>query len=98
MLKSLPNWPARVAAAHTISREMRAGEKYVFQPARFAGLRIPALLLLGGDSPPKFKRAIESVHAALPQSRVAVMPGQQHAAINTAPDLFLREVLGFLRT
>ena len=34
----------------------------------------------------------------LPQSRVAVMPGQQHAAINTAPDLFLREVLGFLRT
>jgi len=27
MLKSLPNWPARVAAAHTISREMRAGRE-----------------------------------------------------------------------
>jgi hypothetical protein len=24
------------------------------------------------------------------------MPGQQHTAMNTAPDLFLREVLNFL--
>jgi hypothetical protein len=29
-------------------------------------------------------------------SRIAVMPGQQHIAMNTAPDLFLDKVLGFL--
>jgi hypothetical protein len=30
--------------------------------------------------------------------RIAVLPGQQHIAMNTAPDLFLGAVLGFLTT
>ena len=96
MLQSLPNWTARVAAAHTIPREMRATTSYRFDPARFRALNTPTLLLLGGDSPPFFKAAIDVVHAALPASRVVVMPGQQHVAINTAPALFVREVLAFL--
>jgi hypothetical protein len=29
-------------------------------------------------------------------SQVVVMPGQQHTAMNTAPDLFLKDVLEFL--
>jgi pimeloyl-ACP methyl ester carboxylesterase len=36
------------------------------------------------------------VHAALPKSRLVVLPGQQHTAMNTAPELFVREVLQFL--
>jgi pimeloyl-ACP methyl ester carboxylesterase len=97
MLQSLPNWPARVAAAHTIPRELRVPELYAFQPTRFAEMRTPTLLLLGGDSPPFFKAAIDAVNKALPESRVVVMPGQQHTAMNTAPELFLREVLAFLQ-
>lgn len=97
MLRSLPNWPARVAAAHTIPREMRGSDGYVFQPERFRELGTPTLLLLGGDSPPFLKAATERVHAALPNSRIAVLPGQQHTAMNTAPELFLREVLQFLQ-
>lgn len=96
MLKSLPNWPARVAAAHTIPREMRADEAYRFDAKRFATLRLATLLLLGGDSPPFLKKATEAAHQAIAGSRVVVMPGQQHTAMNTAPDLFLKEVLGFL--
>lgn len=96
MLRSLPNWPARVAAAHTIPREMRINDEYRFEPARFAAMRVPTLLLLGGSSPVMFKDAVEAVHAALPEARVAVMPGQQHTAMNTAPELFLSEVLNFL--
>jgi len=36
------------------------------------------------------------VRDALPDARVVVMPGQQHTAMNMAPELFLREVVGFL--
>jgi len=97
LLRSLPNWPARVAAAHTIPREMRINDEYRFEPARFSAMRVPTLLLLGGSSPSKFRDAVETVRAALPDARVAVMPGQQHAAMNTAPDLFLQEVLSFLQ-
>jgi pimeloyl-ACP methyl ester carboxylesterase len=74
-LRSLPNWPARVAAAHTIPREMRGSEGYVFQPEPFSRLKTPTLLLLGGDSPPFFRAAIEAVHSALPNSQIVVLPG-----------------------
>ena len=96
MLRSLPNWPARVAAAHTIPREMRINDDYHFDGVRFNTMQVPTFLLLGGSSPPMFKSAVEAVHAALPDARVAVMPGQQHTAMNTAPDLFLSKLLGFL--
>jgi pimeloyl-ACP methyl ester carboxylesterase len=54
------------------------------------------LLLRGGDSPPLFRQAVEAVDAALPDSRVVILPGQQHVAMDTNPELFVREVLGFL--
>lgn len=96
MRQGLPNWPARVAAAHTILREMRLTEAYAFEPGRFAAMRTPTLMLLGGDSPPFLTRATEVVHQALPASRLVVMAGQQHAAMDTAPELFVAEVFAFL--
>ena len=97
MLRALPNWPARVAAAHTILRELKAGADYRFKASRFAGYQTPTLLLVGGDSPPRFREAVKAVHAAVPAAHVRVLAGQQHTAMNTAPDLFLREVVGFLQ-
>src|SRR5439155_12652587 len=88
MLRAAPNWPVRVAAAYTIPRETKANEAYRLQPERFRHLAVPALLLLGGDSPAFLKASTEAVHRAFPHSRIAVLEGQQHAAINTAPDLF----------
>ena len=64
-------------------------------PARFAQLRVPALMLLGGDSPSFLKKGTAAVHAALKNSKVVVMAGQQHTAMNTAPELFLKEVFAF---
>jgi pimeloyl-ACP methyl ester carboxylesterase len=87
---------ARLAAAHTLPREMRAEERYTFDTQRFADLRTPTLLLAGTESPDFFMKGIEVVNAALPNSRIVVMPGQGHIAMDTAPDLFLREVLSFL--
>jgi pimeloyl-ACP methyl ester carboxylesterase len=95
-LRSLPNWPARVAAAHTIPREMRVGETYQFDAKRFESFHVPTLMLLGGESPQFLKRATELVAGALSSSRIVVLPGQQHAAMNTAPDMFVREVIAFL--
>jgi pimeloyl-ACP methyl ester carboxylesterase len=36
------------------------------------------------------------VAAAQPQARVAVLPGQQHIAMHTAPEAFVAEVTRFL--
>ena len=98
MFRSLPLWPARVALAPTIPHEMRAFESYTFafDPAKLSNLRTPTLLLLGGDSPAIEKAAAEALDAALPDSRIVVMPDQAHLAHRTAPELFAREVVQFL--
>ena len=96
LLRSQPTWPARVAMAHTVSREMRAADAYRFVPERFSRLRVPCLLLLGGDSPASFRDGTLALLAALPASRLGVMPGQQHIAMSAAPELFLSTVLPFL--
>lgn len=94
--RSLPTWQGRIALAPTIPRELVIERTYRFQPDRFAAFDVPTLLLLGGDSPPVFRKVIDALGAALPASRVAILPGQQHVAMDTAPELFLREVLAFL--
>ncbi len=96
LLRASPAWPARVAAAHTLARELLVAEQYHFEARRFAHLTTPTLLLLGGDSPSFFGAAIHALASALPTSQTVVLPGQQHIAIDTAPELFAREVLGFL--
>lgn len=97
LLRSLPAWAGRVAAAHTILREIIALEQLpLFDPARFKTLKIPTLLLLGGDSPPLYRESIEQIHNALADSTTVILPGQQHVAMNTAPGLFVGEVLAFL--
>ena len=96
LLRSSPSWTARIAAAHTVLRELRGANAYVFEAIRFGDLKTLTLLLLGEDSPAYFQAAIEAVHSALPESQVCIMAGQQHAAINTAPELFTHEVVAFL--
>lgn len=96
MLTSSPAWPARLATAHTLPRELRAEEHYRFEAQRFRELYTPTLLLLGGDSSQAFKETAEQVARTLPNSQIAVMPGQEHIAMYSAPDLFLKEISCFL--
>ncbi len=96
LAKSLPSWPNRVAAAHTVVREFQAEGKYIFDPDRFAALRVPTLMLAGADSLPEILAANDAVAATVPGARVVTMSGQGHVAMLTAPDLFVREVLSFL--
>lgn len=95
--RTLPVWQVRIGLVSTVSREDAAEQSYRFNPKRFADFRVPTLLMLGGDSPPAFREVIEVLNAALPNSRVAILPGQQHVAMDTAPELFLKEVMRFLQ-
>ncbi|MEX2599037.1 MAG: alpha/beta fold hydrolase, partial [Dehalococcoidia bacterium] len=83
-LRADASWQARFAAAHTIPREFADGD-YVLKPERFQELRTPTLLLTGENSPAFMRDATAAVAAALPDSRVVVMPGQHHVAITMAP-------------
>ena len=96
-LKAAPTWPARVAAAHTVPRELRAFGAQAFDPARAARIAVPVLLLVGADSPDEIKADPEIVAAALPDARIHVLEGQMHLAHLSDPQTFAGHVLAFLQ-
>jgi len=95
-MKSSLSWPARLASAHTVPREQRALRSYRFDPDHFRDMQTPTLLLLGGDSPQFVKDATERIDRELRNSQVVILPGQQHVAMYTAPELFVNELVRFL--
>ena len=95
-LRALPSWAARVRAAASIAREMRAVLAYRLAPARFAKLARPTLLLEGAESPGLLKRATRTVGAAIAGSQIVSLPGQRHSAMITAPGMFATALLEFL--
>jgi len=96
LLRALPAWQARLAAAHTIPRELYAEGDLHPEPDWLTSVTAPTLLLLGGDSPPWAAETTDVIRGALSDARVEVLPGQQHVAIDTAPALFAEFVVTFL--
>jgi len=95
-VRSSPVWPLRIAAVHTVPRELKADRDYVFKPERFRAMRIPTLLLTGDQSPSYARKGTEAIARALVNAEIVRMAGQGHIAMMTAPDLFTQEVLRFL--
>jgi pimeloyl-ACP methyl ester carboxylesterase len=95
-LRAQPAWPARVAAAPTIVRELRAIPQVPFDPGQAARIAVPTLLLTGSDSDDPFAADLATVAAALPDARIGVLDGQRHVADILAPELFARRLLAFL--
>ena len=88
---------SRKAAIHTVVRELRVNEGAYLAPVeRLRTLTTPVLLLVGGDSPTNLHEGAETLRTVLPNYHLVTMPGQQHTAMNTAPELFAGEVIRFL--
>lgn len=90
-----PSWPARVEAAPTVVREMWAEAAEDAGPERYAGVRIPVLQIIGGDSPPVFSDGTWALDRRLSNGIVAIIPGAKHAAHHTHPERFAAEVRAF---
>lgn len=95
-LRSASDYDRRVAAADTLPREVRGRLEYRPEPADFADLTAPTRFLLGGETADALARSTEAARELLPESELVVLEGQGHAAMNTAPDLFVSKVVEFL--
>jgi pimeloyl-ACP methyl ester carboxylesterase len=94
-LQAQPSWPARVAAAPTLPRELSAPLSW---DATAGGrVSVPVLVIAGEDSPAFQQQATRAVTGALPACQLVVMEGQQHIADQLAPRDFAAHVLSFLR-
>jgi pimeloyl-ACP methyl ester carboxylesterase len=89
-------WPARVAAAHTILREIEAEAS---PPASLDALSVvtaPVLLVLGSASRSPFRIGTQALAARLADARIAVIEGAAHAAHHTHAPEFVAIVEAFL--
>jgi pimeloyl-ACP methyl ester carboxylesterase len=96
-IQTMSSWRDQVNAAHTIPRELRQSHLYAPDLAALEQVTVQTLFFLGSDSPSFFKQTTEALQAHLPNSQIAVLPGQQHSAMLTAPELFANEIIRFLK-
>ena len=96
-IKTMPNWASQAEAAHTIPRELRQSHCYAPDLSALKQVIVPTLFLLGSDSPSFFRQTTEALSAHLPNSQIVILPGQQHSAMLTAPELFANEIIRFLK-
>lgn len=95
-MRASPLWPVRLAAAHTVPRECRAEEGWVYEPGRFDGVTAPTLFLAGSESVPEVVKATAAAAAAIPHAEVRVLDGHGHLAHKTDPALVAAIVREFL--
>jgi pimeloyl-ACP methyl ester carboxylesterase len=96
-LRGQPEWPQRLAAAHTVPRELRTPAERMFDPEQAASVRAPTLVLLGDQTPKAYLRSSEAVVEALPSARLILLEGQNHGAEMFAPAVVAEPVFAFLR-
>ena len=78
ILTSSPAWPGRVAAAHTLPRELRTEEAYRLPADRVGTLSIPSCFFSAATARPSSADAIAALEKTLPNSRTVVMPGRAY--------------------
>jgi len=92
-----PVWPTRVAAAHTIPRELASESESAAAGLDALGrVRQPVLQILGGDSLPVFGEATRALDRRLANGRIDVIVGAGHAAHHTHPDALVEAITSFL--
>jgi pimeloyl-ACP methyl ester carboxylesterase len=93
-MRGTPVWRARVAAAHTIPRELDVVEAMVFDD-RLAEIAVPTRLFAGTESPGYLRLAAEEVARRIPGADVVPLSGQAHQAMDFDPDGFTEAVFAF---
>jgi pimeloyl-ACP methyl ester carboxylesterase len=91
-----PIWPTRAAAVGTTLRELEGEASPAASIEALAGVAVPVLQLLGGESAAPFRAATEALDARLKDGRVEVIEGARHAAHHTHVDAFVAAVSSFL--
>jgi pimeloyl-ACP methyl ester carboxylesterase len=96
-LKNQPTWPNRVAAAHTVPRELRSQPDKAFLLDQVNSINAPALVLVGSETPSPYRDSADAVAATLPHAKRVILEGQGHGAEMFAPELVSEPIIAFMR-
>jgi pimeloyl-ACP methyl ester carboxylesterase len=91
-----PNWATLIAAAHTLPRECRVEESWVYTPGQFHAVAVPTLLLAGSESPADLSKATRAAADAIRDAEIRVLEGHGHFAHKADPAMVAAIVRQFI--
>jgi pimeloyl-ACP methyl ester carboxylesterase len=94
MIETGPDWPAMTAIAHTLSYDVTVCANNEMPSDRLAGIRVPTLVLGGGNSPAWFHSTVRAVAATVPGAQHRFLDGQDHGAADDVVAPVLVECFG----
>ena len=94
-MQGTPAWQARLAAAPTVPRELRAERAFGIDALRLGELAAPTLVLVGSESPDWAQRSTAAFAAAIAGAERHTLQGHGHGAAVSAPELLAAELVGF---
>ncbi|HEX6654055.1 MAG TPA: alpha/beta hydrolase [Thermoleophilaceae bacterium] len=97
-LQETPLWEARRQIVHTVPRELRAELAHRMEDWRLAEVDVPALLLVGSESPAWAVESVEAHAETLPRAEKRILQGEGHGANLSAPELLAAELARFFAT
>ncbi len=83
--------------ARSFPMELESYAAYQFDVERFRTFKLPTLFLSGSYSPPFNSIIAEQLQAVLPHHKTALLEGQEHSAMASAPELFAQVLRAHLR-
>jgi pimeloyl-ACP methyl ester carboxylesterase len=86
-------WKKLTAVAHTLPSDANIMGDFSVPAKRLASVRVPSLILYGGKTDAKLKKAAETVADAVPGARRGTLAGQTH---NVDPKVLTPAVVEFL--
>lgn len=95
-MRATPVWQHRLAAAHTLPREVHAANDYLADPARLSAIGAPVRILLGTATTPALTRAAHAAQAAVPGAELVELAGHGHSAMDVDPPMFVAQVEDWL--
>ena len=95
-LRRSPIWSDLERDGVQWAREIRALHDLTPGVERYTVITTPTLLLVGGSTQEHHRRAIESLHASLPQSSIAELSGADHEGHISDPEQVAGVLLPFL--
>lgn len=95
-MRAQPSWPARMAAAPTLPRELRTEPTIQLPTEDLASIEAPVLLVIGGQNESTLRPGAEQLRSIMRETRICVLPGQGHMAFDTAPDMLASAITDFV--
>ena len=95
MMRTMPKiWKQLQAVAHTLPYDTAVMGGDFGVPASLKKITVPTLVMGGSKYAPNMKAAVEGVAAAVPGSRLVILPGQTH---QVSPAVLVPELKSFFR-